>query len=228
MKSRKFYTVFGGVAAVGLALALGLVFGVFRNESGPVKDGAPLPQAAAATVAGLADTGPGRGGGSSEGIKVHGHWTIEVRETDGRLVSRTEFENALGLDGAAVLRSVLARTNSFGFWQISLSSTTSTQPCAPSFCTIGEPNDTDTVIGFRTLSVSTQVNTVVLTGQATASATTSIGRVATGAGLCQSNVAPSSPCSSISKFGFTLKDLASPQNVTPGQQVSVTVVISFS
>src|SRR5437660_9651652 len=30
-----------------------------------------------------------------EGIKVHGHWTIEVRGPDGRLVERRQFENAL-------------------------------------------------------------------------------------------------------------------------------------
>lgn len=33
--------------------------------------------------------------GSHEGIKVHGHWTIEVRNPDGKLVSHTEFENGL-------------------------------------------------------------------------------------------------------------------------------------
>jgi hypothetical protein len=33
--------------------------------------------------------------GQSEGIKVHGHWVIEVKNPDGKLVSRTEFENAL-------------------------------------------------------------------------------------------------------------------------------------
>jgi hypothetical protein len=33
--------------------------------------------------------------GQSEGINVHGHWTIEVRNPDGKVVSHTEFENAL-------------------------------------------------------------------------------------------------------------------------------------
>ncbi len=33
--------------------------------------------------------------GQREGIKVHGHWTIEVRNPDGTVVSQTEFENAL-------------------------------------------------------------------------------------------------------------------------------------
>ena len=34
--------------------------------------------------------------GTQEGIKVHGHWTIEVRNPDGKVVTHTEFENALG------------------------------------------------------------------------------------------------------------------------------------
>jgi hypothetical protein len=33
--------------------------------------------------------------GQHEGITVHGHWIIEVRNPDGKLASHTEFENAL-------------------------------------------------------------------------------------------------------------------------------------
>lgn len=33
--------------------------------------------------------------GQSEGIKVHGHWVIEVRNPDGSLVNRVEFENSI-------------------------------------------------------------------------------------------------------------------------------------
>lgn len=38
---------------------------------------------------------PAQRGGPTEGITVHGHWEIEVRNPDGSLASRTEFENAL-------------------------------------------------------------------------------------------------------------------------------------
>jgi hypothetical protein len=38
--------------------------------------------------------------GQLEGIKVHGHWTIEVKNPDGSRVSRQEFENSLDLGGA--------------------------------------------------------------------------------------------------------------------------------
>ncbi len=35
------------------------------------------------------------GGGMHEGLKVHGHWVIEVRNPDGSLVRHVEFENSL-------------------------------------------------------------------------------------------------------------------------------------
>ena len=41
-----------------------------------------------------------------EGIKVHGHWVIDVRNLDGKLVTHREFENALVV-GTGVSGSVL-------------------------------------------------------------------------------------------------------------------------
>jgi hypothetical protein len=35
-----------------------------------------------------------RATGPQEGIKVHGHWVIEVRNPDGKVATRREFENA--------------------------------------------------------------------------------------------------------------------------------------
>jgi hypothetical protein len=63
-------------------------------------------------------------GGQHEGIKVHGHWTIEVRNPDGALVAHREFENSLqgGPGGRAnFLSSVLSRQNTVGNWIIFLS-----------------------------------------------------------------------------------------------------------
>jgi len=62
--------------------------------------------------------------GHSEGIQVHGHWVIEVRKPDGKVVTHREFENALvqgGVnDGPAFLASILGRVVTPGSWQISL------------------------------------------------------------------------------------------------------------
>ena len=39
-------------------------------------------------------------GGPREGIKVHGHWTIVVKNPDGTVAQRREFDNDLAGDSA--------------------------------------------------------------------------------------------------------------------------------
>ncbi len=58
--------------------------------------------------------------GAQEGIKVHGHWTIEVRNPDGSLDKHVEFENAIVSSnlsdmagGPALLYSLLSGNGSF-------------------------------------------------------------------------------------------------------------------
>jgi hypothetical protein len=81
---------------------------------------AGLLSALAAT--GIAQEKPA--GRPSEGIKVHGHWTIEIRNPDGSLVSRSEFENALLDTGKVWLARLLgSRTEAPRTWDIRLSST---------------------------------------------------------------------------------------------------------
>ncbi len=58
--------------------------------------------------------------GPREGITVHGHWTIEVHNPDGKLVSHNEFENSLS-SGGYLLSSILNRQYSTGYWSIILS-----------------------------------------------------------------------------------------------------------
>src|SRR5580704_12645686 len=62
--------------------------------------------------------------GQTEGIKVHGHWTIEVRNPDGTLVDHREFENSLapanGGNGAGLLAALLGRVVSAGSWSVVL------------------------------------------------------------------------------------------------------------
>lgn len=53
---------------------------------------AATPKPAAEPVAPAGQSAPK---GQHEGITVHGHWIIEVRNPDGKVVSHTEFENAL-------------------------------------------------------------------------------------------------------------------------------------
>ncbi len=76
---------------------------------------------------------------------MHGHWTIDVRNTDGTLVTHREFENGLTSDGKQVLAEVLSRHTKFGFWRIVLGSSPSKAGLSPwsngSTGQIVEPND---------------------------------------------------------------------------------------
>ena len=185
-------------------------------------------------------------GGHSEGIQVHGHWTIEVRNPDGRLVSRREFENALTTNGSFFLASVMGRQFSVGEWSVTLGSgnvnvdspcTSSLNPISP--CVLYEATGhypgADNTSAFKTLTVSMLdqgINHgVILNGNATAQRTGSIGNVQTQLWLCPPSTAPnacfltldgSTPSGNIT--GTTI----SPVNLSPGQIIQVKVVISFS
>jgi len=67
----------------------------------------------------------------SEGIKIHGHWIIEVRNRDGSVASHTEFENSY-LPGS-FFPGILSRTLTLGEWGIVLSGSSS--PCVASVST---------------------------------------------------------------------------------------------
>ena len=55
-----------------------------------------------------------------QGIKVHGHWIIDVRNPDGTLVAHREFENSLVIQGAAFLAAALSGTQTQGPWVVML------------------------------------------------------------------------------------------------------------
>jgi hypothetical protein len=55
----------------------------------------------------------------SQGVKVHGHWVIEVRNADGTLHVRREFENAFV--GQRILAYVLSGQAAMGGWLVVVS-----------------------------------------------------------------------------------------------------------
>ena len=98
-------------ASVSLVMvALSLVLTLAVLDSGPfgANTGKAVPGAGAN---GLSD-------GPSEGIKVHGDWVIEVRQPDGTLVQRREFENKLLPMGAEMIAKILAREFTVDVWAI--------------------------------------------------------------------------------------------------------------
>jgi len=196
----------------------------------------------------------GRTPGGHEGIKVHGHWAIDVR-SHGRLVSRTRFENSLdGSHPANFLAEILGRHATPGLWQIVVTNNTGSgqAPCTPDTgsgtpqaCLLKEPAQTtdgqfspDNVGSFKVLTVTPPDSLfddkpLKLSGAFTATADGKIAEVFTDLWECPGTTAPSSPCQVGYDPTFTIRDLNSgggpgTVNVTSGQQVLVTVNISFS
>ncbi len=92
-----------GCALAVAALALGAAaIGRAQTPSGGTKP----PQKTAAPAAQKAAKPSGQSGGMNTGIKVHGHWTIDVLTKDGKLVSHHEFENNLA-NGAPLFSNIL-------------------------------------------------------------------------------------------------------------------------
>ncbi len=168
-----------------------------------------------------------RSGAPHEGIKVHGHWTIDVKNADGTPASHTEFENSLYPTGNGVLGRLLTRQYAIREWYIVLEGANG--PCArglnyPYQCRIAEPASVlaDT---FQTLTIqfvptpgggTGGPGTLELAGNATVAFDSDISRVWT-------QIMPTPGGS----FGFTAATVSG-VTVKPGQIVQVKVSISFS
>ena len=179
--------------------------------------------------------------GSHQAIKVHGHWTIEVRNPDGSLATRRDFENSLTAGGGAyVLSTLLGRTNLIGQWGIDLRGGTA-GPCPGSVnntlgdCIIEESGGPITGSGvFQTLTIAPVSNasgiySLQLSGNVTATATTQISAVQTFLNVCPGG-GPSCPATTTIGLGYLFSQaiLSTGINVSSGQVIQVTVVFSFS
>src|SRR5205814_7519062 len=121
--------VFAAAIAIGAAgVALGMLL---QTDPGTAAPAAPLIVAqtrAASPAAGAAVQAAPRGG-PREGIKVHGHWTIVVKNPDGTVAQRREFENALVTTGGYLLARILAGRITPGPWLITLPGACGTDSC---------------------------------------------------------------------------------------------------
>lgn len=174
----------------------------------------------------LAALGAPLGAQGPEGVTVHGHWTIDVKNVDGTLVKRHDFENALDAAGALNMATFLGRVNSPGLWSVILYSPPGTPDCLPSGppCALSENRWWHANGGDLTLSTSAG-RQVVLTGSFTSPDTRSFISGQSGVRLCP---ALSAGCQQGSIGGaFTTANFA-PISVQAGQMVQVTVVFTFS
>jgi hypothetical protein len=184
--------------------------------------------------------------GTQEGIKVHGHWKIEIFNPDGTRASVHEFDNALTIAGKEVLVRILGGSRNVGAWRIRLHNrNTEVSPCENLIaggygsCYIGDDtasygSTNDTLTNSWDLSVSevldsvNRVYKVVLTGSVEAGYDSNIVWVDTQITVCDE--AQTTDCRLNPGFmhTFTNTELSSPPSVVIGQLIQVTVEISFS
>jgi hypothetical protein len=177
--------------------------------------------------------------GPREGIKVHGRWTIEVRNPDGTLASRHEFNNSLVVSGGAgsgALVGLLGRAfRGIRQWQIGLNGPADQEngPCGArdisrvfeASCRIEERLDGGApAVGDLTVTVPGGLPHLVLSGAIRTTTAVPIVFVQTVIHPCFDAACsvPSLPRQ------FTSHQLATPIDIAPNQLIDVTVVLSFS
>ena len=118
-----------GLALAALLAIVPFAAGICRAQSSTASTSAPSTKAASAVAKAPVVSPPARPPASAphEGIKVHGHWTIDVRDPDGRLASHTDFENNLclsqsGGSGDFALAGLLTGNIVAGGWLVGLGS----------------------------------------------------------------------------------------------------------
>jgi hypothetical protein len=177
--------------------------------------------------------------GISDGVKVHGHWKIEVFEPDGTRVSSYEFDNALDPFAKGTLRYLLDSQMSHGGWAVALAGPNYDGPCDQSgsqgACVLQEagvvylnnPHSTNLVVSALPSSYDFQIM-----GSVVADYASSVAFVQTRTKVCSGgNTAPTACRTLATGFGenpFTATNLATPVPVLAGQIIQVTVTISFS
>jgi len=172
---------------------------------------------------------------TQDGIKVHGQWMIVIRNPDGSIASRQEFENSLQM-GDQVLAGVLGHTMTVGPWSILIR-----DPCVghgagggqQGGCHIHEANApgfpaSESFAGLTVkLSGTPTLNALILSGSAKSTYGGTIFRVETIQSTCPATTLPADCGTTAHNFIFTQQDI-SPITIQPGQSIDVTVQLSFS
>ena len=203
-------------------------------------------QAADAAAPAKATAAGETGHGPQEGIKVHGHWIIDVKNPDGTLAQHRDFENSLS--NPNILVSFLYGAEVPVDFVILLGG--STPPCTPSFsgyyCVIAHNLSVQPasaicgtyycVTGLTVTPNYGQTPSLVLAGNLTATQAGSINVVGTEIGVCggptttPTTVSPSSCAAGNNAYGYSCLTQTSITAVPiiSGQIIQVTVTITFS
>lgn len=189
--------------------------------------------------------------GLNPGIHVKGNWSIEVRDRDGSLVERRDFENELVSSGSFLLAELLASSTAAGNVVVDVSG--DSPPCTkltgggdPIGCTIIETSQDPNASFENFPNLTKEVpdsgdnsGALVLDGSFTAQRDSDVSIVE--AGLYDTCVPDRAPANCTYEEGTnstggrtltstTLEEGSNtpPVDVSEGQQVNVTVVISFN
>ena len=192
--------------------------------------------------------------GVNTGIKVHGHWVIEVKSPDGRVITHREFENMFEkATGGPAIATILGGTSLAGSFAVALP-----LPCSSgsSFCVFVETGgvsaslvdppitgDVSSAFGgtialicqgtsagacTNTLNVSVTGGSITLQGSGAATTSGSIGGVESYLAVCANINESLTTCR---QGSYVLQPLTgttiTPVPYSAGQTVSVTVTISF-
>ncbi len=214
---------------LGLACALAVVVGL----------------AVAAAFGAFASGGKATAAGADAGgnaVHVHGHWTVVVRSTSGKVVARYHFHNdfvgaSLGTSGGAdALAEILSGGKAPGAWDLSIQGSACPASngnfcqmflptASPSF--FASPPDTKNLTVTAPTS-GTDAFKIVLQGDVTATDDGNITRVGSGLQKCPSSATVGGDCG-IGYNEITDRTLSSPiTGILAGQDISVTVKLSFS
>lgn len=193
---------------------------------------------AAMAIAAHAQTPPAPAG-PTEGIKVHGHWTIDIKNADGTLASHHEFENAFV--NPEMLANILMGGNTPGGWRIRLASNNNAadMPCGPSKpCLIRQPHavpanyegeSTNLAVSLVLPAAPTPSAVLHFDGSITAGqGSPRIAAVTSQLSICSGFTAPSQCLNPSYVVDITEHLLAAPITVAPGQIIQVTVDITIS
>ncbi len=183
-------------------------------------------------------------GAPQEGITVHGHWVVDIRNPDGTLASHLDFENALTPTGAQTVAGLLSRQYGTGSWTVVLyggANATPAAPCAlpPNGLGLPAPPGAPCILaeasffggqtpppGLGLVTLNHGPSTVVLTGAVQATSNGTIGLVESHL-TCPS---PAGGCQQPDELGnlFSAAILQTPQTVAANQVIQVSVTFSFS
>lgn len=119
--------VFAALVAMVLSTA-----GISGAQVSAASQATPAVKPAAAPAKAPASPAAKPAKGQHEGITVHGHWVIEVKNPDGKVVSHTEFENALQSFGQVILADLLSNQYVQGGWSVELCTTGGASNCPAS------------------------------------------------------------------------------------------------